>query len=282
MHRNNKGELMLFSRRTAIMGAIAGGLALYNDTSRAAIVNALRSDPEKDKNKVPHLPASILPEAVPLSGNVLNLNDRWQVNTDYAAVVDRLSMSNPKKDFVKFAIAGVIDVLSNQDSINKLNNGVPYTINPRVMLAQAVLETYYGTDATAALGNYFGIQSSGKNTVPVATHEDLGKGKEPKIGSFRVYNPAFPFDSFHDYARLISTKSYFADAAVCRYDDKKYLLGLENVINADGDVIGKQGGEYQGNKVMSYATDRGYVASVMNVIDFLNLDQVFTVDPTRT
>ena len=111
MHRNNKGELMLFSRRTAIMGAIAGGLALYNDTSRAAIVNALRSDPEKDKNKVPHLPASILPEAVPLSGNVLNLNDRWQVNTDYAAVVDRLSMSNPKKDFVKFAIAGVIDVL---------------------------------------------------------------------------------------------------------------------------------------------------------------------------
>jgi hypothetical protein len=101
-------------------------------------------------------------------------------------------------------------------------------IDPRVIIAQAALESAWGTAAPG--GNYFGIKGPGQVQ---ATKEFENGRMVPQNASFRTYSG--PEQSFQDYARLMNTGFY---------SPVRQASGLEGQTAA----LGKSG----------YATDPNY------------------------
>jgi flagellum-specific peptidoglycan hydrolase FlgJ len=188
-------------------------------------------------------------------------NNIWRLNPNYAEVINALPFEQHKKEFVLFSI----------DAANRVINA-GYKINPRVMIAQAALESAYGTDTLSSHYNFLGIKAGeGEPSVRRATHEDYGNGQVSIKDDFIAYDN--PYQVFFDYAYKMTNWSFYMDAAECSNDDRLYLQGL--VHQQDSCQIVRRQGE---PGVKSYATARNYVEIGMNVIDFLNLNEVFTTN----
>jgi len=122
-----------------------------------------------------------------------------------------------------------------------------YGVNPYVTMAQSALETGWGLHAPGNM--YFGIKAgsswTGKKQL-LWTKENVN-GKEIKIQAwFRAYDNAE--QSFEDYAKLITTKSWFKPALQYANDELKYITEIQ------------KGG---------YATDPYYITKIMSIVNTL-------------
>lgn len=122
-----------------------------------------------------------------------------------------------------------------------------YGLNPYITMAQSALETGWGKSAPGNM--YFGIKAGSSwtgKTQLLWTTEYIG-GKYIKVqAKFRKYNSAK--ESFEDYAKLISTKSWFKNALFYRHDELRYITEIQ------------KGG---------YATDPNYITKIMNIVAIL-------------
>jgi len=280
MERDRQGNVHLFSRRTTLKMWAVGGFLALNDDTRAAIINVVIAD-DKNTGSSDSKPRSsaasgtitqsfsggeaaregIFKDNI-LSDELINATyDGWKMNPEYRAIIDGLAIEEYKKDYMKFIIKGVRMV--------QADGGL---VNPRVMAAQAPIENGYGVDSVSQLLNFYGIKDGDGVVLP--THEDYGNGLVPERHGFAQFDNAF--DSFYAYANTVNSHGYFRDGVACRKSDRDYLHGIQSVINDNCDVIAAQGSNYDGTNVKSYASSREYVDSVLNVIGFLRLDDIFT------
>ncbi len=263
---SEKSKESLIGRRRFIKSgaAVALWFGLYNRGPISSGINFIFSGPSKNETTDPsnhdlaRLPALPRIDSLPVKAE-------WSLNPDFENVIDSLNHSAENKEFIKFAIRAVAEVIAT---------GAP--VNPRVMVAQAAFETGYGKHLAGQF-NYFGIKAADRdrNATETMTFEDYGQGKVKVKQRFKNYNPTEPLGSFYDYAHSIATRRYYKDASDMRFNDHCYLLGLENVVNNSCQVVGEQGGYYHGEKVRSYGTDRDYTDKMLNMVDVWDLGQVF-------
>jgi flagellar protein FlgJ len=104
-------------------------------------------------------------------------------------------------------------------------------VEPRLLLAQAALETGWGrsmpNEAGASSHNLFGIKAGGSwngASVEHATLEHENGVTAPQRASFRAYGSAA--ESFGDYVNLISTAQRYAGALEHGGDPEAYARGL--------------------------------------------------------
>jgi len=114
-------------------------------------------------------------------------------------------------------------------------------IDPRLVVAQAALETGWGVKAPG--NNYFGIKSHGQPGGQTLATNEAGPGGEmvPTQASFRTY--ASPGESAQDYGNFLKTNSRYAPVMAAQ--------GLDAQI----DAMGKSG----------YATDPQYGAKLRQI-----------------
>lgn len=122
-----------------------------------------------------------------------------------------------------------------------------YGLNPFVTMAQAALETGWGKHAPGNM--YFGIKAgsswTGKKQLLWTT--EYINGRRVKVQDwFRAYDT--PAESFEDYARLITSRSWFKNALQYQHDELKYITEIQ------------KGG---------YATDPNYVTKIMSIVNTL-------------
>lgn len=144
-----------------------------------------------------------------------------------------------------------------------------YNLYPSVMLAQAVLESGWGTSSLSyKYNNYFGIKSSGGSgsSVDMVTWEWIEDSTHPDggyavtiVGGFRSYQSSE--ESFRDYAQFLAgnTRRYrggFRDIAKTPYE------AIENI----------HSGMHYG--VGGYATDPNYAKKISSVIRTYGLEQL--------
>jgi len=137
-----------------------------------------------------------------------------------------------------------------------LSEGI--VMNPRVVAAQAVLESGWGKSELAKkYHNYFGMKAGslwqGK-TVVLETREVVDGKSVFEDAEWRVYDS--PEDCFRDYARFIAESDYFKDALDYVHDDEGYLSVLVD-------------------ESVKYATDPNYKTLVLGLIDELGLHDTF-------
>jgi flagellum-specific peptidoglycan hydrolase FlgJ len=117
-------------------------------------------------------------------------------------------------------------------------------LDPRLVIAQAALETGYGRAAPG--NNYFGIKSHGKPGGQVLATTEVGAGGEYKTNeSFRTYGS--PGESAKDYADFLKSNSRYAPVLAAK--------GLDAQI----DAMAKSG----------YATDPNYGAKLRQIANSL-------------
>ena len=119
-------------------------------------------------------------------------------------------------------------------------------IDPRVIIAQAALETGYGQSAPN--NNYFGIKSTGQGGQTLPTTEYVNGKPVQMDQSFRTYGDMG--QSAEDYGSFILKNP--------RYADVLSATGLDEQIAA----LGKSG----------YATDPNYAAKLKNIAGKINLN----------
>ena len=119
-------------------------------------------------------------------------------------------------------------------------------IDPRVIIAQAALETGYGKSAPN--NNYFGIKSTGQGGQTLPTTEYVNGKPVQMDQSFRTYGDMG--QSAEDYGSFILKNP--------RYADVLSATGLDEQIAA----LGKSG----------YATDPNYAAKLKNIAGKINLN----------
>jgi len=137
--------------------------------------------------------------------------------------------------FIKTVSAGAFEVSKK------------YGLNPFVTMAQSALETGWGKHAPGNM--YFGIKAgsswTGKKQLLWTT--EYINGQRVKVQDwFRAYNT--PAESFEDYARLITGRSWFKNALQYKDDELKYITEIQ------------KGG---------YATDPNYVTKIMAIVGTL-------------
>jgi hypothetical protein len=119
-------------------------------------------------------------------------------------------------------------------------------IDPRVIIAQAALETGYGKSAPN--NNYFGIKSTGQGGQTLPTTEYVNGKPVQMDQSFRTYGDMG--QSAEDYGSFMLKNP--------RYADVLSATGLDEQIAA----LGKSG----------YATDPNYAAKLKNIAGKINLN----------
>lgn len=119
-------------------------------------------------------------------------------------------------------------------------------VDPRIIIAQAALESGYGQSAPG--NNYFGVKSHGQPGGQTLSTTEYGPGGATRISdSFRTYNSMA--DSVHGYGDFIASNP--------RYQPMMAARGL----NAQVEALGKSG----------YATDPGYARKVGDIARGINL-----------
>lgn len=138
-----------------------------------------------------------------------------------------------------------------------------YGLNPFVTMAQSALETGWGKSAPGNM--YFGIKAglSWKGKTQLLWTTEYQNGQYVKVQAlFRAYDS--PAESFEDYAKLITSKSWFKPALQYANDELKYITEIQ------------KGG---------YATDPNYTSKIMSIVNIIKkklilklllLDQVFS------
>ncbi|QZY55102.1 glycoside hydrolase family 73 protein [Crassaminicella profunda] len=148
--------------------------------------------------------------------------------------------------------------MNKQEFINKLRPTAKegyekYSILPSLCIAQACLESSFGTKHMGSANNYFGFKSGkywkGKN-ITLPTKEWNGEKMITVQAEFRAYDNLE--ESIRDYQRLIGTVSRYKN--VCK--SKNYLKATNEVYKA------------------GYATDPHYPKKLQQIIEEFHLDQV--------
>lgn len=170
------------------------------------------------------------------------------------AHIAQLDIAEERKDFLRTMVPSIVSVTRTGAKIN-----------PSVVLAQTSLETGFGQSVLSdKVNNYFGMKAGTKwsgDVYTVETIEEYIEGQpETIVDTFRAYPNAA--SSVADYARLISTSPYYADAAMNYTSIMGYTNGLFNEVDTRGNIVREQG--EQG--VLSYGTDRGYEQKVIDLI----------------
>ena len=132
-----------------------------------------------------------------------------------------------------------------------------YGLNPFVTMAQSALETGWGKSAPGNM--YFGIKAgtSWKGATQLLWTTEFVNGKYIKVqAKFRKYATAK--ESFEDYAKLITTRSYFKKALKFKDDELKYITEIQ------------KGG---------YATDPNYIQKIMNIVTILQKKKLIFQKP---
>ncbi|HEY5805770.1 MAG TPA: glucosaminidase domain-containing protein [Candidatus Saccharimonadales bacterium] len=169
-----------------------------------------------------------------------------QLTTEQSKIVDSLPLPDGKKEFLSKVALAVMQADPEM-----------HGINPRVMLAQAILETGWGSSSLAwRYNNLFGMKywGEGKATPPIRTSEYAGRGDPYTINArFRAFDSLL--ESVQAYIADISSDPWYKDATRYPHDDSKYLNGLLN---------GK----------MAYATTPTYKSMILNIIEKFHLRQL--------
>ncbi len=145
---------------------------------------------------------------------------------------------------------------SPQDFVDRLlpharQAGADLGVDPKVLLAQAALETGWGRHVMAdregrSANNFFGIKADRRwdgPRVQVSTLESLGGVLERIRADFRAY--ASPAEGFRDYVEFISGQGRYADALDVAADPAAYLHGLQ---------------------AAGYATDPAYAEKILGIL----------------
>ena len=144
-------------------------------------------------------------------------------------MVDNQGRFASKQDFVKALQPIAEDV------------GTELGIDPKIVMAQAILETGYGSKVKGR--NYFGIKSHGKaGGQMVTTHEEVDGLMQKKKDRFRKYDRLE--DSVRDYAKFLQ-------------ENKRYRPLLKaDTLDDQIDALAGSG----------YATDSKYAAKIRDII----------------
>lgn len=176
------------------------------------------------------------------------------ITKEAVAHIDNLNLSNDRKEFLKKMVPAIATVYK-----------AGAKINPTVVLTQTSLEAGFGNDQLSRdFNNYFGIKSGkywNDKSVNLDTLEEYIPGNVESIkDNFRVYPN--PTSSVADYARLIQTRQWYADAVINYQSIEGYLNGLFHEVDSSGNIVRRQGEP----GVASYGTDTGYTEKALNMI----------------
>jgi len=133
-------------------------------------------------------------------------------------------------------------------------------LDPKLMLAQAALETDWGKKIIAGIGslsshNLFNIKADPgwqKESASVHTMEQEGDALVKKKAAFRIYG-SFA-ESFHDYVQFLQNNPRYQDALKVTHDPNQYLGMLQKA---------------------NYATDQHYADKIMGIYNSKAFQQFF-------
>jgi len=175
------------------------------------------------------------------SNTSVSRNDR---NSNKTQVIDR----NSRVTVTSELILNYIDKYSPIAQSNMKTYGIPASI----ILAQALLESGYGTAPLCAqANNHFGIKCHKDWAGDSVEYDDDSKGE-----CFRKYND--PFDSFRDHAVFLTSGSRYSN--LFRMDIKDYKAWANGLKNA------------------GYATDSRYPSKLIGLIERYQLYKYDNVD----
>lgn len=178
------------------------------------------------------------------------VDEKALINDDSSKIIDGLDISKDQKDFMKNLLPAIVSVSQTAK------------INPAVVFSQACIETSFGNDnLSRQANNFFGIKA-GKDwsgeTVVLPTIEYKNGKKIIVDATFRKYKSME--DSIADYAHsVIENRSWFADSAANAGDLDKYLAGLFNKLDDNGNIV-------TGADEPKYATDPNYELKIKDFI----------------
>jgi len=158
-------------------------------------------------------------------------------------------MNQTQSDFLKNAVPAAIRTMRE--------SGVPASVT----LAQAILESGWGSSALARLANnYFGIKAAStadpSSYEEFPTHEFVDGRETAVVAKFARY-PS-PLESFEAHARLLSSASRYAPAMAAKSDPATFALRLQ------------MGG---------YSTNPNYAHELMQLVAEYDLAQYDTPPP---
>lgn len=200
---------------------------------------------------------------------VVQVDGYWVVAPNHEEVIANSNLSDSQKEFLSMVTNSVMGAI---------DSGA--TVNPRVAIAQAIIESGWGEGKGAREGNnIFSVKANVKwlaehpNDI-VWIYDDEFDANGNKIPSaFKKY--ATLQDAFIDYALMITEAEHYDDAERCRGDDEAYLNGLIHELRQNC-TIGRMQGE---NGVMSYATNEEYVQILMGVINSSLINELVVINP---
>ncbi|GAB4391770.1 MAG: flagellar assembly peptidoglycan hydrolase FlgJ [Gammaproteobacteria bacterium] len=136
-------------------------------------------------------------------------------------------------------------------------------VNPRVLLAQAALETGWGRSIIRnAEGessfNLFNIKTGSswqKDVVRVSTLEYIDGIAQKQSAAFRKYDSYF--ESFDDFVNLLQQNSRYAEALENTHDEQKFVNALQDA---------------------GYATDPNYAKKIMRIFNSDIFNDLFNVN----
>lgn len=160
-----------------------------------------------------------------------------------------MGLDSDQKQFINETVAVVHGLI---------DQGIVF--NPRVLIAQAILESGWGRSQLASkYHNYFGLKAGSLwrgETVALPTREVIDSKEITEKAVWRVYDCLEK--SIIDYVDFIAQNLYFNRALNYVDDDEKYLSVL-----VDNNV--------------KYATDPNYKQLIKKIIVNLELDKSFPV-----
>lgn len=202
----------------------------------------------------------LVADAAPTATKGAEAPGNGRITAEQRKLIEQMNLSAEQRKFVSDSVDTIMQL---RELIQKSG------INPNVMLAQAILESGYGTSDKVPYHNYFGMKANGNWTGPVTPPleaDGAGKGTSP----MRVYSNMY--EGFKGYIDNLLSKNWYNDARQFPDDDNKYILGLLGSVDADGDVLIAQNQD----GAMSYAVDPEYRKKLLNIIDNLNVDALFS------
>ncbi len=188
----------------------------------------------------------------------------WAVDPNYREIIASSNLEEHKKQFL-------IDV--TDAVMNAVNNGA--LINPRVVIAQAIVESGWGEGKGAEEGfNIFSVKASAEwaaanpDKIVKIYDDEYDENRNRIESSFKKYGSAQ--EALDDYIRMITTADHYQDSVACRGTDEGYLNGLIHELRQDCSI-----GRIQGEDgVLSYATNQHYSETIMSVINNSPISQI--------
>lgn len=163
-----------------------------------------------------------------------------------------------------------------------LDVGIKNNIPPSIILAQAIIESNFGTSRLAYQGNnFFGIQYRGKNRAVIGKIKAIDKNHKGKSKNYAFNHYKTTWWALHHYAQLLNRKYkkrlLVADihireswmAALCGCQDTRML--------ASDAAAQRKGGFYYAGACEWTANDgktSRYVATLRYIINKYNLDKL--------